>query len=178
MIRLIESKSWNEAKKFWLVDVCKFLQKGNTFDCFGSVYEYFGKHIQELQLFYENSCNSQACGSGRLKEGFYIEFKKIENIISLDLCENYVFCTKCGKFYKNESSFKNVPPFLIIDTRAGQEIFVQDARINEIIRANLKLTLKYVDLRYQIPINNQNFFVTSSDNTKQISIDQIRKYSQ
>ena len=129
LITLIENNSWNEVKKFWLVDVCRKNANRKIY-CFGSVFEFFGKYLQDIQLYYENSCNSLDCGNGRFKEGRYIELYKCDNQFFIELCRRHFFCRKCAKFYKNESYFNNNPPFLIVDTNSTQQIFVQDVPKN------------------------------------------------
>ncbi len=180
LINQIETKSWNEAKKFWLLDVCKMNPITQNIDCFGSVHEYFGRHVEELQLIYENKCTSFDCGNGRFIEGRYIELYKSEDIFFIDLCEDSFFCPKCGQFYRNESYFKSTPAFLIISTKATQNIFVQNVpkniRINGESYRFLFCNYKSSSIHFKsVFFFNNNYYVVDDMKNKELKQEMPKK---
>jgi hypothetical protein len=64
---LVDKLSWNEAKKLWLLNVCKLQftvnrNKKKTISTFGTEYEFYICYSHEFQRFESNeSCQNKKC---------------------------------------------------------------------------------------------------------------------
>ena len=96
-------------------DICNFI-----LDCFGAVNEYFGTYIKEFQRYDEIGCPRNDCLGSNLASCVYLELNKIGLIVILNMLNDQIVCNNCNLEFKNEARFRNVPPFLWIDTNKKQ----------------------------------------------------------
>ncbi len=128
--RLVDKLSWNEAKKLWLLNVCKFQftvnrNKKKTISTFGTEYEFFISYLQEFQRYELNeSCQNKKCrkSSTFLPTSLYFEKDEKNNTI-LNVHLNKI-CNKCEGNVDNKSNLLHNPGWLLVESGHKQHLKV------------------------------------------------------
>jgi len=80
MVEAIDRYEWDKAKTIWIVVICKLQPSRRVFDCYGSEYEMFIKHIEKIQEFLAFCSNDKCNINSREESGrFNFFFIKDEN---------------------------------------------------------------------------------------------------
>jgi hypothetical protein len=119
VIDLIENDKWNQAKYLWLNDICKISpNESGEIDCEGSVYGFFGKHIEHYQSFFRSPCPNTECRSNKNEStSNLIQFNMLFGDLNHSLESANVTCSRCGCDYIQKCRFAfESPPFLFIET--------------------------------------------------------------
>jgi len=170
IINYIHENQWNMAKSIWVVDILKISPTRRTFDCFGSEYDQFIRHVKFLQEF-EMHCADKNCPLFKVKEysndEIYVRRDDNDNIVYLEdrTCQ---ICKKCLSLVFK----RNSPPWLILQlalTKTSDFVcfdeLPQTININELNYSILcttivsKTTLNHFSAIFQI--ENKSFLVDS-----------------
>ena len=137
IITLINNNDWTKAKFLWL-DECVEMQPNmydqykrrlsrKEYDCFGSVFEYFIKKFQSIQMHYTHKeCNYDA-------SNWSLQFKK--KIVFESLTINQLttrltsLCDKCDSKSIEYLEFLNEPNWLICENINQSDIVTIDSLI-------------------------------------------------
>lgn len=174
MISLIQSNKWNDAKYKWLIEICNLQpnqQGSQTLDCFGSVNEYFSKHLRFFQKYSFNRCHNK-CKPSSSSDSiiFFMSDKQV-------FCSFYsreLTCYVCNEKYQEHSRFLMTPPFLIIEVDYKSKIRVDmlpiDLNFNNhayrFLSCNFKSSSRHFKAIFYL---NNKFFLVDDLNNKIMS---------
>ena len=60
IVNLILQNEWNKAKTIWILNVLKLEPKRRCFSTFGDEFDFYIKHVKELQLL-NYTCSNRSC---------------------------------------------------------------------------------------------------------------------
>jgi len=112
MINLISEKKWSDAKLVWLIEICQIepcIDKQDCYkiDCFGSVYDFFCKHISYIQTYEKSRCKKM-CKNNSSRTADYLSFRKENKTVTCNLFSIEHTCSVCKENYLETKTFLKV----------------------------------------------------------------------
>ena len=122
----INKHQWNRAKTIWTFNVCRRQSDSNKISFFGTEYEFFSKHLAEMQR-YKRLENCLTCGfDSSPREQNYLYFDEFVGKIVINI-QKPKACKTCKNEMNVDFQFLNdFPCWLIIEVEYSLQLTVQE----------------------------------------------------